>query len=119
MSTETGQLQPAFQLLKSNAEFPRKAMTSPFFWRGVRTDEDDLVLAMDVVGDYLVAEYGSRDARERAQSELALIKRLETCSAQPRDRCAALWTLLITGEDEEANALLSTGTEPAGTASSV
>ena len=46
----------ALTLLKGVAEFPREAMTNRFFWQGVRTNEDELILAMDVAGDHLVPE---------------------------------------------------------------
>ena len=97
----------AFQLLKGIAEFPRAAMTNRFFWQGVRTDEDALVKAMDVAGDHLVAEYGGRKAKQRAEHELAIIKRLETNQAEARDRCAALWALVTTGDDKVASQLLA------------
>ncbi len=96
----------AFQLLKGVAEFPRQAMTSRFFWQGVRTDEDALIGAMDVAGDHLVPEYGSRKAKHRAEHELALIKQLESSSAEARERCAALWALVTAGDDSVARTLL-------------
>ena len=40
----------AFALLKGIAEFPREAMTNRFFWRGIRTDKDALIKAMNVAG---------------------------------------------------------------------
>jgi hypothetical protein len=64
----------AFALLKGIAEFPREAMTNRFFWQGIRTDEDALIKAMNVAGDYLVDEYGGRKAKQRAELELGLIK---------------------------------------------
>ena len=97
----------AFQLLKGIAEFPRAAMTNRFFWQGVRTDEESLVKAMDVAGDHLVAEYGGRKAKQRAEQELAIIKGLETSQAEARDRCAALWALVNAGDDKVASQLLA------------
>ena len=101
----------AFQLLKGIAEFPRAAMTNRFFWQGVRTDEDTLVKAMNVAGDHLVAEYGGRKAKQRAEHELAIIKGLETSQAEARDRCATLWTLVTTGDDKVAGELLAAATD--------
>lgn len=69
--------------LKGIAEFPREAMTNRFFWQGIRTDEDALIKAMDVVGDCLVAEYGGRKAKQRAEQDLVLIKGLESSVADP------------------------------------
>jgi hypothetical protein len=86
-------------------------MTNKFFWQGVRTDEDTLIKAMDVAGDHLVAEYGGRKAKQRAAHELAILKDLEASPAETRDRCAALWTLLTTGDDTTANKLLAAAAE--------
>jgi len=91
---------PAFQLLKGVAEFRREAMTNTnrFFWQGTRTNEGALVKAMDVAGDYLVDEYGARKAKQRAERELGLIKGLEASNADARDRCEALWKLMVDGD---------------------
>lgn len=97
----------AFSLLKGVAEFPRDAMTNRFFWRGMRTNEDELIQAMDVAGDHLVQEYGSRKAIQRATEELAWIKSLEESTAEPLDKCRALWTLIKTGHEAELLALLT------------
>lgn len=96
----------AFALLKGIAEFPRKAMTDRFFWQGIQTDEDALIKAMDVVGDYLVADYGDRRSKQRAEVELDLIKRLEGAPAEPLDKCRALWTLITTGKECAAVAVV-------------
>lgn len=89
----------AFALLKGVAEFPREAMTKRFFWSGMRTDEDALIDAMDVAGDHLVPEYGSRNATKRAEEELAWIKELEEVPGEPLDKCRALWELITTGRE--------------------
>ena len=73
--------------------------------------EDTLVKAMDVAGDHLVAEYGGRKAKQRAAHELAILKDLEASPAEPRDRCAALWTLLKAGDDTPATKLLAAAAE--------
>lgn len=86
-------------------------MTNKFFWQGVRTDEDALIMAMDVVGDRLVAEYGSRIAKQRASHELTILKDLEAVPAEARDRCAALWTLMTTGDDTAATKLIAAAKE--------
>lgn len=62
---------------------------------------------MDVAGDHLVAEYGGRKAKQLAAHELAILKDLEACAADARDRCAALWTLLTTGDDTAATKLFA------------
>jgi hypothetical protein len=96
----------AFALLKGIAEFPRQAMTDRFFWQGIRTDEDTLIKAMDVAGDYLVKEYGGRKAQQQAEIDLDLIKQLEDASGDAQDKCRALWALITTGKSEDADALI-------------
>lgn len=91
----------AFALLKSIAEFPRSAMTDPFFWKGLKTDEDSLIQAMDVAGDHLVRGYGSREAGQRAALELAFIKRLEGASCNAESKCRALWALITAGRTDD------------------
>jgi hypothetical protein len=90
----------AFALLKGIAEFPRDAMTNRFFWRGIKTDEDTLIKAMNVAGDCLVEEYGSRKASQRAQLELDLIKQLEVVPGDAQAKCRALWMLITTGNEK-------------------
>lgn len=97
----------AFALLKGVAEFPREAMTNKFFWRGMRTNEEVLIHAMDVATDHLVPEYGSRKAMKRATEELAWIKALEDSPAEPLDKCRALWVLVTTGHEAALLALVT------------
>ncbi len=102
----------AFQFLKGVASFPREAMTNPYFWRGIATDEDALVGAMDIAGDYIVRDYGTRTAKKIAISkkiaiqELELIRALDTTTANPKEKTAALWTLLATGAQKQLLALV-------------
>ena len=100
----------AFALLKGIAEFPRQAMTDRFFWQGIKTDEDALIKAMDVAGDYLVKEYGGRKAKQQAEIDLDLIKQLEDASGEARDKCRALWALITTGKSEDALVLIDAST---------
>lgn len=100
----------AFALLKGIAEFPRQAMTNRFFWQGIKTDEDVLIKAMDVAGDYLIKDYGGRKAKQQAEIDLELIKRLEDVSGDAKDKCRALWALITTGKNEEALELIDAST---------
>jgi len=100
----------AFALLKGIAEFPRQAMTDRFFWQGIKTDEDALIKAMDVAGDYLVKDYGGRKAKQRAEVDLELIKQLEYAPGDAQDKCRALWALITTGKSEDAAALIDAST---------
>lgn len=91
----------AFQLLRGIAEYRREVLT-----RQVKADEHALILAMDVVRDHLAADFGSRKAKQRAERELGVIKRLETCQADVRKRCEALWALVTRGDESVALRLL-------------
>lgn len=102
----------AFALLKGVAEYPRTAMTNRFFWSSMRTNEDDLIMAMDVAGDHLVPEYGSRNAQRRAEEELAWIKALEESMAEPEGKCRALWVLITTGHEADLLALIAPKQNP-------
>lgn len=103
----------AFSLLTGIAEFPRLAMTNRFFWQGIKTDEDALIKAMDVAGDYLVRDYGGRKAKKQAEIDLDLIKQLEDAAGEARHKCRALWALITTGRSEELIALINASTSPA------
>ena len=100
----------AFALLKGIAEFPRQAMTDRFFWQGIKTDEDALIKAMDVAGDYLVKDYGGRKAKQQAEIDLDLIKQLEDAAGEAQEKCQALWALITTGKSEDAVALINAST---------
>ena len=81
-------------------------MTNRFFWQGIRTDEDALIKAMNVAGDYLVDEYGGRKAKQRAELELDLIKQLEDAPGDALAKCRALWTLITSGREDALIALV-------------
>ena len=81
-------------------------MTDRFFWQRIRTDEDELIKAMNVAGDYLVMEYGGRKAKQQAEIELDLIKQLEGASGDAQAKCRALWALITTGKGDAAVALI-------------
>lgn len=98
----------AFQLLRGVADYRRAALTK----QGVSAVEAALVQAMDVAGDHLAAEYGSRRVKQRAEHERTVIKRLETCPADAKERCEALWALITRGDDEVAGRLLAAHPEP-------
>jgi len=98
----------AFALLKGIAEFPRKAMTNRFFLLGIANQEDALIKAMNVVGDYLVEDYGGRKAMQRARLELDLIRQLEGASGDALAKCRALWALITTGKEDAVVRLTKT-----------
>lgn len=62
--------------------------------------------ATGVAGDYLVEEYGGRKARQRAEAELDLIKKLEDAPGDALAKCRALWVLITTGKKDAVSGLV-------------
>jgi len=93
------------RLLRSIAEFPRKALTDRFFFRGLQVNEEELIKAMDVCNDALVKRWAQRECswrelEQRARSELQLIHQIMEDQADPRSKCGALLAL-IEGHEKE------------------
>jgi hypothetical protein len=98
----------AFTLLKGIAEFPRQAMTDRFFWRGILTDEEALIQAMNVADDQIVRTYGERKAQHLAKSQLALVKEIEDACVDAKAKCNAIWKLIDSGDNIEIRKLIET-----------
>ncbi|MGB9921128.1 MAG: hypothetical protein ACPLPT_10500 [Moorellales bacterium] len=69
----------ALRLLYSIAEYPRKAITDPYYLRGIMVDLDELLKAMDVCDDAVIRAWLLRrsdilDLELRALDELYLLK---------------------------------------------
>ena len=79
------------------ATFPRKALTDPFFLRGLKVGEDDLIDAMNVADDALLHDRRARGLKERCKDDLALLDRIESVS-DAKQRCDLVWRL-IAGDD--------------------
>jgi len=88
----------ALMLLRGIGEFPRLAMTDRYFWRGLQTDEDALIAAMDVAGDSIVREYGSRRVVQRAGAELDAIRALDASTVEAKKKCEAIWAIILDGD---------------------
>jgi hypothetical protein len=54
---------------------------------------------MNFTGDHIVEEYGTRQAKQRAELELDQIKQLEDAPGDELAKCRALWTLISTGKE--------------------
>jgi hypothetical protein len=80
----------ALVLLRSIAEYPRKALTDGYFLRGLRVDQAELLVAMDVCQD---KGTGTENA-PMAKEELALVERIMDSLAPARDKCQALLNLM-------------------------
>lgn len=93
----------ALRLLSSIAEYPRRAITDPYYLRGIRVDLDDLLKAMDVCGDAIISAWLST-TRNTLKVELRALEELDklrTIIADPdiggRQKCEQI-LLLIEGK---------------------
>ncbi len=84
----------AYCLLADIAIFPRKLLTDPYFYSGIRTPEDDLMNAMNVADDNLFQHSGANGLRHRCQEELNLLSRIEKASIGARERCEMVLRIL-------------------------
>lgn len=93
----------AYALLHDLARFPRKAITDPFFLRGLRVDEEELLRALDVAGDAVHLEAGATKAR--CTEELELLDLIHESSLDPEERCRLVFHVLR-GRAEDARAAI-------------
>jgi hypothetical protein len=84
----------AFSLIADIAAFPRKALTDPFFFRGIKVPENELVEAMNVAEDVLCDNLEARGIKDRCKAELDLLARIGRASIESRDRCEMVWHIL-------------------------
>lgn len=82
-------------LLRAIAEYPRAALKGrAYFLRGLKVTEKDLLQAMNVAEDRLVAEWFQPDALEIAQAELDVLGQIDESERSDRDKCALILDLL-------------------------
>lgn len=93
----------ALRLLHSIAEYPRKAITDRFFFRGfpeIRIDLNELLQAMDVCNDVMVQEvlsswYVTRDLELRALDELRRLNAIiEDDKLDARRKCEEILRII-------------------------
>lgn len=87
----------ALSLLSAIARFPRKAFSDGYFLRGLRVDKDELLEAMNVCDDAIVAawqEQGEWRIRARAEAELELLDRIAAAGCPARTKCQAVLQLM-------------------------
>ncbi len=93
----------AYSFLRDLARFPRKAMTDPFFMRGLKVDEEALLRAMDVADDALHSAKGM--PKSRCTDELELLDRIHESRLDPERRCRLVFQVLR-GQVEDARAIV-------------
>jgi len=91
----------ALLFLGALAEFPRKCCSDPYFMRGLKTTPEELLRALDVCEDGIVAAY-FKDLRvdSRARAELALLEEVNAAEADDHAKCEAILAILR-GDDRD------------------
>jgi hypothetical protein len=84
----------AHAFLSDIAEFPRKAMTDAFFFRGIKLPEHELINVMNVADDAIVNDLETRKIKARCESELEIILQIRNSSIDPRSKCEFLWRVI-------------------------
>jgi hypothetical protein len=103
-STEWGsQWAQALNLLESIIRLPRETTPKLTPAKSVLPVRSELSVAMDVLGDPIFTEYGTKNGLIRASRELQCLDYLlEIDEADDRATCEAIWTLMATGSCEKA-----------------
>lgn len=99
-------------LLNSIAQYPRKCLTDPFFFRDIEVTEDDLADAMDIVGDYIWGRRMERRVELLARQELAALRKVMESSADQRTKCQWILDIMSGCSDNVAEQLNAQVTEP-------
>lgn len=84
----------AFSLLADLAAFPRKALTDPYFLRGLRIPEQELLRAMDVAEDAIFRDARPGALRDRCREELALLAQIRTAAVEADEKCRLVWRII-------------------------
>lgn len=84
----------AYSLLSDIAIFPRKALTDPFFLRGIKVPEDNLIEAMNVADDDLFRSETAHGTKDRCKKELAILTRIDGASIDSHKKCDLVWRIL-------------------------
>jgi hypothetical protein len=85
----------ARRLLLSVAEYPRKVIKDyNYFFRGLQVEPEELLDAMNVLGDHIVSRAADRHAEQVAKDELDCLGAIEDSDLSDRDKCAEVVALL-------------------------
>jgi hypothetical protein len=97
VSTENASASPwgqAFSFLADAAAYPRNAVANSFFFRGLKVSDDELIDAMNVADDTLCRDLRTRGIKDRCNTELELLDRIEKASTESRKKCEMVARLL-------------------------
>ena len=88
----------AFTFLNDLAELPRKAITDPFFFRGLQVPEGEYLSAMNVADDIVYRESGARVTKQEYGEQLSYLKLIPTADLEPREKCERVLSLIRYGK---------------------
>jgi len=82
-------------LLRAVAEYPRSALKDrAYFFRGLQVSEEDLLTAMNVVEDPLVAEWFKPRSLHTAREEMEVLDQIDESEHSDRDKCGLIMDVL-------------------------
>jgi hypothetical protein len=82
-------------LLVAIAKFVREAITDPYFFRGYRVSQEEIISAMNVAEDCLVPHFSDPHARALADDQLATIARIDADELMSdREKCEKLLSII-------------------------
>jgi hypothetical protein len=82
-------------LLRAVAEYPRAALKSrAYFLRGLKVSEKDLLAAMNVADDHLVARWFQLESLDIALEELEVLDQVDESEQTDHDKCGSILDLL-------------------------
>lgn len=106
-STQASQ---AYRFLVHVAKYPRECLTDPFFMRGVRVDQKELMKAMNVVDDSLVELFVKEDKGiDLAITQKYLIERIQNKEIDDILKCDALYRMMRGDNEEQIEKILASG----------
>lgn len=106
-STQASQ---AFRFLVHVAKYPRDCLTDSFFMRGLRVDQKELMLAMNVVDDSLVKLFASDGSGiDLAHEQNRWIERIQTADSDDILKCDALYRMMQGGDEKQIQKILASG----------
>jgi hypothetical protein len=100
----------AYTLLAEIASLPRKALTDPFFLRGMECPEEKFLQAMDVAGDKLSQASGF-GMKSRCRADLGFLSQISESPVCARTKCELVLGLIDGREVPELNRALCSSEE--------
>ncbi|HKR61006.1 MAG TPA: hypothetical protein VJS64_14905 [Pyrinomonadaceae bacterium] len=96
----------AYSLLSQVAAFPRKVIADPYFLRGIKVAEEELIEAMNVADDYLSKDLRVRGIKGRCEAELELLLQIKNVH-EARQRCELVAQIISGASHDEVRSKLS------------